>query len=308
MDYAQVDLCGSCFSRLFERRVWKANREFKLFKRGDRIAVGVSGGKDSSAMLFVLSKMAEQIGFEVLPVLVDEGIVGYRNKAMPLAEQLCEKLGLKLNVVSYKESFGKSMDEIMQLRNAGKIHGKSCSFCGVLRRRSLDNAAKELGANKIAVGHNADDVAQTFLMNLLRGEPQRNDRFGVTSMHDQAADFEGVVPRIRPLVFNTEKEAAEYCLVNDLPFFLGECPYAVEAFRGEVKDFLNNVEEKYPGTKFNLLHSFLDGKGVKEKAVSAKGKAGPVAAEASTVKCEKCGFPSASGLCKACEITGMLAD
>jgi len=297
LDYANIDLCGLCFTCLFERRVWKANREFKLFKRGDRVVVGVSGGKDSSAMLFVLSKMAGQIGFEILPVLVDEGIEGYRNKAIPLAEQLCERLGLQLKIHSYKQAVGKSMDEIVQLRDAGKIRGKSCSFCGVLRRRALDNAAVELKATKIAVGHNADDVAQTFLMNLLRGEPQRNERFGVTSMHEQSTDFGGVVPRIRPLVFNTEKEAAEYCLVNDLPFYLGDCPYAVEAFRGEVKDFLNNVEEKYPGTKFNLLHSFLKEKG---------GQASPAKEKAVVLKCAKCNSPASGELCKACEIAELL--
>jgi len=91
LDYANIDLCGLCFTCLFERRVWKANREFKLFKRGDRVVVGVSGGKDSSAMLFVLSKMAGQIGFEILPVLVDEGIEGYRDKTLEKAREFAKK-------------------------------------------------------------------------------------------------------------------------------------------------------------------------------------------------------------------------
>ena len=298
--YASVDLCSDCFNRLFEKRVWKANRKFKMFTRGERVAVGVSGGKDSSALLFVLSKMAIQIGFEIIPVLVDEGIHGYRNKARVCAEDLCKRLGLELKVYSYKDAFGKSMDEIMKMRNAGKIEGKSCSFCGVMRRKCLEEAAIALNASKIALGHNADDIAQTFLMNFLRGEPQRNERFGVVTGGGE--EVEGLIPRVRPLVFNTEKETAEYCVLNDLPFYLGECPYAVEAFRGEVKNFLNATEEKYPGTKFNLLHSFIDSK---QNAGAGNSRSLGVA---NAVKCSSCGSPSSSGLCKACEFKQLLSD
>ncbi|MFH1056690.1 MAG: TIGR00269 family protein [Candidatus Micrarchaeota archaeon] len=292
LEYSAQNLCRKCFTRVFERRVWKANQQFKLLNRKDAIVVGVSGGKDSSALLHILAKMAKQIGFKVIPVLIDEGIHRYRNKAVKKAEEMCKKLGLRLKVFSYKKLFGKTMDEVIELRNKGKISGKACSFCGVFRRKALNQAAVELEGTKIAVGHNADDIAQTFLMNLLRAEPQRNARFGIIDEPQ-----EGFVPRIKPLVFNTEKETAEYCMINNLPFYLGECPYSSEAFRGEVKNFLNETEGKYPGIKFNLLHSFLETKEFYENG----GKK-----EAKSAKCGECGSPSSNALCKACGLKQML--
>ena len=292
LEYSRQSLCGTCFTRVFERRVWKANQQYKMLKRGETVVVGVSGGKDSSALLYILDKMAKQIGFTIIPVLVDEGIHGYRTKAIAKAEELCEKLGLKLERVSYKGEFGKTMDEVIEARNSGKISGKACSFCGVFRKKSLNDAALRFNASKLAVGHNADDIVQTFLMNLLRAEPQRNARFGIV---DEEQD--GFVPRIKPLVYNTEKETALYCIVNDLPFYLGACPYSIEAFRGEVKDFLNETEEKYPGIKFNLLHSFMETREAMQNAVQEV---------KSPSKCGKCSSPSSGVLCKACEIRAML--
>ena len=288
--YARQDLCRNCFIRMFERRVWKANRDFKLFSRGDTVAVGVSGGKDSAALLFVLHKMAKRIGFTVKPVLVDEGIQGYRNLAVQKAVALCEKLGLDLSIVSYKELAGKSMDDIMVLRDERELGFTSCGVCGVLRKDSLNKAARKVGANKLAVGHNADDVAQTFLMNALRADVKAFSRFGVVSGLTGQEKF---VQRIKPLVYNLEKECAEYAVLNDLPFHLAECPYSSEAFRGEVKDFLNNLERKHPGSKFNVLHSFLALKKQLPAVKEEERKAG---------FCTVCGEHSSSSVCRKCAI------
>ncbi|HLC38291.1 MAG TPA: TIGR00269 family protein [Candidatus Norongarragalinales archaeon] len=297
LEYTRQNLCSSCFSKVFEKRVRKANHKFQMFKRGDLVVVGVSGGKDSGALLYILSKMAGEIGFEVKPVLVDEGIHGYRNKALKEAEKLCEKRGLELEIFSYKKLFGKTMDEVMKARDEGKVKGKACSFCGVFRKKALNQAALELKATKVAIGHNADDVAQTFLMNLLRAEGERNERFRIVDKPKK-----GFVPRVRPLVFNTEKETALFCLTNDIPFHLGECPYSSEAFRAEVKGFLNETEEKYPGVKFNLLHSFLQNQ---EWLDEKTGKSGE---EKEMRYCEECSSPSSGRKCKACELKEKLGS
>ena len=95
LDYNATGLCAECFCKLFEDRVRKANKDFKLLRRGDVIAVGVSGGKDSAAMLCVLDKLAREIGGITLkPILIDEGIEGYRDESEKKARQLCETLGL----------------------------------------------------------------------------------------------------------------------------------------------------------------------------------------------------------------------
>lgn len=305
LNYAGVSLCGSCFTKNFEKRVSKANKEFKLLWRKDRIAVAISGGKDSAAMLFVLNKLTEKIGeIELIPVLIDEGIKGYRNNALEEAKKLCKKLGFSLKIYSFKKYFGMSLDEMIKKRNSLNsdfCEKGACSICGVFRKWLLNKAAQELEANKLAVGHNLDDVAQTVLMNLFRNEPSRFHRFGVLSGSEEKELF---VRRIKPLFFCPERECAIYSILQGLPFYLGECPYSSEAYRGEVKNFLNYLEKKSPGVKFNVVHSFLSLKKELEYCESKKQKTGC----SSIPVCSVCGQYSSSKVCKACEYLGELSN
>lgn len=316
LGYNKTDLCGNCFCSQFENRVKMANRDFKLIKLNQTVGVGVSGGKDSAAMLFVLSHIVKKIhGTKLIPILIDEGISGYRDRAILKARELCGSLGLELQVFSYNTGFSLSMDEIMEMKKANPSAGfeRSCTYCGVFRKSLLNKAALELGCDTLAIGHNADDIAQTFLMNLMHNEPDRLRRFDV--INDEA---EGFVPRIKPLIYNLEKEAALYCELKKLPYHRGECPYSKESFRGEVKDFLNELEGKFPGVKFNLLRSYLAMR--KELAKAGEfDKMFPQTSELAEIaglngsahrlekktkraimKCKKCGQNSSSELCKAC--------
>ncbi|MBI3587893.1 TIGR00269 family protein [Candidatus Micrarchaeota archaeon] len=310
MEYTMQDLCGGCFTAQFERRVAKTNRDFSLLRRGDIVAVGVSGGKDSAAMLYCLDKMAKRIGGITLkPILIDEGIEGYRNVAALKAQELCSQLGYTLQTFSYKELFSASMDEVMARRDELAQEGKegftpriSCTYCGVFRKQALNKAALGVGANKLAVGHNADDTAQTFMMNLMRSEPARNGPMGSAGGEEEPQ--EGFARRVKPLVYNLEIECALFCKLKNLPFHLGGCPYAGESFRGYVKDFLNGAEKNYPGTKFNLLHSFLE---IQKGLNGGKSQKSAIAAsrEIPMAQCTRCGEKhsgrSTGGLCKACE-------
>lgn len=297
--YTKQDVCKNCFCLQFESRVRKANYDFSLLRRSDVVGVGVSGGKDSACLIYNLSILSKEISFEIIPILIDEGIAGYRNKAAQKARELCKQLGLSLNSFSYKENFGLSMDELMAKRGEKRKEDASfgrpsCGYCGVFRKNSLNKAARELGCSKLAIGHNADDVAQTFLMNLLRGEKSGNERFGVAV----DAGIAGFVPRIKPLVYNLELECAMYALLKELPFHLGECPYSNEAYRGLVKDFLNDAEEKYPGTKFNLLSSFLS----LQKKLSTQKIVEESEKRVETIACPSCNeqFSGGEEICKAC--------
>jgi len=303
LDYSGLDLCPQCFCELFERRVRKANRDFAMLRRGDRIVVGVSGGKDSAAMLHVLDKLAKKIGnITLVPVLVDEGIKGYREKAKKKAEALCKAHGYALTVYSFSDLSNHSLDQIIKLREKSqdpqfRTMG-ACAICGTLRKYLLNKAALKLKANKVAIGHNADDIGQTFLMNVLRADPDGVSRLGPVSENDE----DGLtVPRIKPLIYVPERECAYYCELKGLSYHLGECPYAVEAFRGIVKDFLNDSEKKYPGIKFNVLKSYLNLRTQLEGSSSAKSNA-----KQPSGKCEKCGGKCAKKVCRACQVLEFL--
>ncbi len=294
LEYSKSDLCSPCFTDQFENRVYKANKDFSLIKHGDKVAVGISGGKDSAALLFVLSKVAKHVGAELVPISIDEGIKGYRDKALEKAKELCEMLGLELNVRSYAEVFGITMDQAN--KNKGKNWRGSCTYCGVFRKHALNTAAFQLKCTKVAVGHNADDISQTVLMNFMRNEPARFMRFGATGGIIEREKF---VMRIKPLIYNTEKECAVYCTLRNLPFHLQECPYSSDSFRGVVKDFLNNVEARHPGTKFNIVKSFLS---LKELVQKSEVK------EKDLNHCSKCSAPCGGETCKACQFTDELTN
>ena len=248
---SKISLCKRCFSRYFERKVFKVIRDFELVKGVDRIGVAVSGGKDSLTVLKLLKEYSDKRrGFEVVAIAVDEGIKGYRDKSLEKAREVCNSLDVELKIYSYKEVFGYSLDEILE-----KLDVKPCSICGVFRRYVLNRAAKELKVDRLATGHNMDDESQTILMNQFRSNPELSARQGPLT---GVVDNEGFVRRVKPLYLVTEKEVMTYAFIHGLVSGFSECPNAGEGYRNDVRGVLNKMEEKYPGTKNALVSSFLE--------------------------------------------------
>jgi uncharacterized protein (TIGR00269 family) len=282
LHYSEKHLCQDHFIRMFDKRVRKTVREFGMLRKGDRVAVGLSGGKDSVVVLHSLASIAKSLPMELVAITIDEGIRGYREKTLRIAKAECEKLGLEHFVFSYEGNVGKTMDRIVA-ENPGDI---PCGHCGVLRRYLLNKGAREVRANKLATGHNLDDLAQTVMMNLMRAEPSRLARFS-----DPMIKSDRFIPRIRPLIRTPEKEVAIYAMLRDIELESMECPYARFAFRGHVRKMLNESEEKYPGTKFKIVSSFLEIEG----PLRAK-----YATETELPSCDSCGEPSSQKTCMFC--------
>ncbi|MDD5337110.1 MAG: TIGR00269 family protein [Candidatus ainarchaeum sp.] len=279
--YAARHLCAGCFVKYFEKRFLDTVREFRMIKPRERVAVGVSGGKDSMVLLHLLAKLRKRLPFEIVAITIDEGIAGYRSRTLAVAKRECKKLKVPLRVLSFRKGVGFSLDEIM------KKEGSACSWCGVFRRYLLNKGARKERASKIAIGHNLDDVAQTVLMNIMRNEPARLARFLEPISEDDA-----FVPRIRPLMRAPEKEIAAYAMLKGIRITYSECPYAYQSFRQHVKGQLNETEEKYPGTKIRILNSFI----WMEKLMEKEGEKSEI------LKCSGCGEPSSRGLCMACKM------
>ncbi|NWY34643.1 CTU1 protein, partial [Pheucticus melanocephalus] len=135
---------------------------------GDSVAVAASGGKDSTVLAHLLARLnlRHALGLRLALLGVDEGIAGYRDHALGVLRAVGAGLPLPLLLVSHRELFGWGVDEL-----GGALGGRSrCTVCGGLGREGLERAAMEMGA---ATGHNADDVAETVLMNFLRGDVAR---------------------------------------------------------------------------------------------------------------------------------------
>ncbi|XP_074663711.1 cytoplasmic tRNA 2-thiolation protein 1-like [Strix aluco] len=138
-------------------------------KPGQTVAVAASGGKDSTVLAHLLRRLQRRrgCGYRLALLSVDEGIAGYREAALGAVKRA--RGDLPLLVVSHRELFGWSVDEVA----AGLGSGSRCTFCGVWRRQALERGARLLGVDWIATGHNADDIAETVLMNFLRGDVAR---------------------------------------------------------------------------------------------------------------------------------------
>ena len=239
--YSGMHLCEEHFVSDFEARVKKAIRKHRWIESGDRIAVAFSGGKDSSALLYFLKKtFGMRRDLEIFAITIDEGIAGYR--ILKDSKKFADQMGIDWHTSSFAEEYAITMDEIV--RRKGDT--RSCSFCGVLRRRLLYKTARELGATKIAFGFNLDDEAQSVLMNVLRGD--------VNSLTRRQVKREMMVPRIRPFINLPEREVALYSRLHVQVREDSGCPYSHNALRGDVRTHLNEYSYWHPQTKFALVN------------------------------------------------------
>jgi tRNA(Ile)-lysidine synthase TilS/MesJ len=238
-----------CNKHLIDDVTRKAKRDLRKYNLSPgTIAVALSGGKDSSALLHLLHTiLAPNRKIKIVAITVDEGISGYREKTIKNASSLTDNLGVEHIVVSFKESFGRTLDNLLETTTH-----PPCSICGALRKNLLNRTAKELGASYLAIGHNLDDEAQTILINHLRGDISRLVRLSHARVQP------GLVPRIKPLRHVPESEVAAYAGAVGLAVCPKACPYMNEAYRLGVRVFLREFEAAHPGTRHGIGHQARD--------------------------------------------------
>ncbi len=311
-------VCKACFLKEVEDRVRRAMSRHKMLDPGDKVAFAVSGGKDSTVMLRAVTSVHQQLlaqqakrGNAPVAITIDEGIANYRDESISIAAGTCKELGIEHVVFSFKKEFGLSLDEMIaaaadpafnrsicedegqpggQLKNASKVVGKPCSICGVLRRRVLNDLAAGVRATKLATGHNLNDEAETFLINLFKGDVNRMGHVASVALEDDASPF---VKKIKPLQDLPQRDIVLYLYYVGGEFQESPCPHAREnVFRAEAQGILNRLEGGHPGTLFNIK-KFIDAvfpllsKPVEHEAISA---------------CPRCSAPKSKALdrCMAC--------
>lgn len=247
------------------------------------MAVAASGGKDSTVLAHVMKTLNDRHHYELDLFLlsIDEGITGYRDDSLETVKRNKEQYQLPLKILSYNDLYGWTMDRIVDA--VGKKN--NCTFCGVFRRQALDRGASSLNVSHIVTGHNADDVAETVLMNILRGDISRLSRCVEISTKG-----EDTIKRSKPFKYTYEKEIVMYAYFKKLDYFSTECIYSPEAYRGFARTYIKDLEALRPSTIIDIIHSAENlqiSENVQENLPKQQ-------------NCKRCGYISSNDLCKAC--------
>ena len=210
-------------------------QDYKMIEEGDRIGVGVSGGKDSVALLAFLAELRKYNDkkFEIEAVTIDMGLgMDYS----PIAEY-CEKLDVAFNLV--KTEIGPIIFEHRKEKNP-------CSMCSKMRRGALNQAILDRGMNKLALGHHYDDAVETFMMSLIYE--------GRISCFQPVTDLDrtGII-QIRPMLYIHEKSIDSFVKRNDLPFITNRCPVDKYTKREEIKQLVYDLSATYPDLKERIF-------------------------------------------------------
>lgn len=285
LDYANLKLCREHFIEFFERRVARTISRYGMLRRGDKVAVAVSGGKDSASLLHALWRLKGELGVELVGVTIDLGIRGYSDQSVEVARRNYEKLGVPYRIIKLAD-YGFIMDDARTLKKP------ACSTCGAVKRYLLNKAAREIGATVIVTGHTLDDFLAVLMQAYTRGDLQQLAKHRV-----YLPPADGLIARAKPLVETPERESLLYAQLLGLEFTVIECPLSRGATLADFKAALNLLEERHPGMKIMMLRAFLN-------------RLQPLLPSERRVpgRCEVCGEPSTSSVCQFCRIRSRLTQ
>tara|TARA_B110000003_G_scaffold93625_1_gene95763 strand:+ start:3317 stop:4312 length:996 start_codon:yes stop_codon:yes gene_type:complete len=309
-EYSGQHLCGRHLSSSIRKRVAKEIRlQFNLPKDARhpdgspfKIFVAISGGKDSAVLLSMLVDIiGRRRDIEIISGCIDEGIDGYRSPSLELARELAESLNIRFETLSYEDIGYDRMDNVVKKmpiigeNNPDAKGMMPCSYCGVFRRQGINALAQKVNADIMALGHNLDDMAQSIIMNLQKGNIERSVRL---APHTDDP-IEGLAPRVVPLRWIPEQEIHAHAIHAGLPIHHGDCPHAPGAMRQLSRGIIADMETITPGSRHGLLHS-LDQIRKMYKEIN------PTKSEIKN--CEECGEITSRQICQACTMKRWLEE
>lgn len=221
----------------------KAVDDYHMIEPGDKIAVGISGGKDSLTLLYAMHglKRFYPASFELCAVTVD---LGFGNLDLGQIENLCQTLHVEYHIVK---------TDIAKIIFEDRCESNPCSLCAKMRKGALNDAMKEAGCNKVAYAHHKDDVVETMMMSLIY--EGRFHTFRPVTFLDRSQ-----ITVIRPLIYMNEADVIGFVNKNDVPVVKSPCPADGHTKREYVKKLIREVNKDAPGVKERMFTAITSGK------------------------------------------------
>lgn len=276
--------CSACFDKYVLDQVQRAIKSERMMAHQDRVAVAVSGGKDSLAMWDILLRL----GYDCSGIHLNLGIGEYSMFSQEKTEQFARMRDANLILHDLQKTHGGGIPEL-----AKETHRPPCSACGVMKRYNFNRLAQEAGFTVLATGHNLDDEASRLLGNVLHWQQDYLDKQSpfLPSTHPK------FLKKVKPLFRLAERETAAYCILRKIDYIVEECPMSKDAKQLIYKDMLNRLEEAIPGTKQNFYFEFLKRHRSAIPGFDDKLK-----------DCIRCGQPTTGDLCSFCKLVeGLVA-
>jgi len=267
-----------------EKKVKETIEKYHLLNKKEGIAVALSGGKDSTTILYILYKL----GYNVEGLMIDLHLGEWSKTHLRNMERFCSELGVKLNVVDMKKELGYGICFIKKIVKERK-NMTGCSVCGIVKRWILNRYAKKLGFDKLVTGHNLDDEAHTVLMNFLKG----NILLGINSTPSTGNEsVKGFVQRVKPLFFIPEDEIRKYAQRKKFDILYDKCPCAFGTYRVETRKWMNDLNLSYKD-KLKIVSGFQK---IIPKIKVKNNSSGEIEI------CKECGEPCRKDVCNACKV------
>ncbi|MHA1870662.1 MAG: hypothetical protein ACTSXF_06895, partial [Promethearchaeota archaeon] len=324
--YAKKHLCREHFLKFIEDRVERTIYNYRLITKWDKkVLLALSGGKDSQVMAYILNKIIKNSEFykdhniQLEALYIDLGISpdNYSNRSLEYVRKLCIENDIALHVIPIKTLLGLTIDDIYEIhQNFYKIirmqssHSSggrhkykkrkprgTCSYCGLVKRYTINYFAYTNNYSKVATGHNLTDTASTIISNFLNVDIELLSRMGPILDNE----IEGFTTKIKPLFFIYESFIRIYAEWAKVPYYSGKCGYSKEAPMVQLKDWFLEYERQRPGIMLSLTKNYLKKlKNIFYEHVPHEKK--------EAKKCSICGMPTYREVCSFCKSKKLLLD
>lgn len=270
--------CREHFIEHIHRQVERTIHDFDMIQPGERLLIGVSGGKDSLALWHILTLLGHQVD----GVYLDLGISDYSDESLTLTQAFASERGLTLEVVAMEETYGFTIPEA-----AARTHRTACSACGLSKRYALNEAAIRGGYDTLVMGHNLDDEAATLMSNVL------NWNVGYLGRQRPVLPAKpGFVKKIKPLLRVAERETAAYAVLQGIDYEVAECPLVAGNSLNRLKEWMVELEHRSPGALSQFVGGF-----VREGSAAFEAES-----QVDLQACERCGRPTTGQVCAFCRL------